>query len=305
MDQDWTQPTVRIGRLAGKVTVPTFILPPAIAALLHASSFKEYGYMLPTEASNWFMSIGCKGQPADEWRKERAENNDRWSHLVIPDKIFGAKLPAVAWSRETGYGWRDLEYFRSSDVWVELIHGSTGFEFAMQFSGHGDFPEVAPFVPAFGANTEQTIRSCFSSRQGWDFEAAYFSGLDDQYMTLHWPESKEFGENSGAIIGLMDNYSSGEPFEEFVLGWLGDPEIEALLLTADRWQFYPEISCPAAPVPCAARSVAGAVLRNLAGAPKELRLDNILIEQANAIAKAGLAYHEALVDHYRNAVAVP
>jgi hypothetical protein len=103
----------------------------------------------------------------------------------------------------------------------------------------------------------------------------------------------------------MDNYSSGEPFEEFVLGWLGDPEIEALLLTADRWQFYPEISCPAAPVPCAARSVAGAVLRNLAGAPKELRLDNILIEQANAIAKAGLAYHEALVDHYRNAVAVP
>lgn len=295
--QEWTQPTVRIGRLAGKVAVPTFIFPRDIANWLHASFFAVEDYVLPRIVKEWFTSVGMGFDPAIV--KDLIE---QIGDKVVDSTTFFGDLPATAWSQKAGYGWKNLDYFRVADVWVELINSRAGIEFSMYVSGHGHFPEVAPFVPAFGAKMEETIKNFCSNRETNRFEAQYFSGLDDNYMMLHWPEADWYGENSGAIIGLIENYSSGEPFEDSVFGWLDSPEIESLLLNADRWQFFPEIVCPAAPVPCAPKSVAGAMLRNLAGAPKDLRLDNILIAQANAIAQAGLAYHEALVDHYRNAV---
>lgn len=301
---DWTQPTLRIGRLAGKATEPTFIFPPDIAVFMHSSFFKEDDYVLPPAVKEWFISIGM-GSNSKMIREEIAKIEDKPVEPTTFENIILGKLPSVPWSQKTGYGWRNLDYFRSADVWLEVAHGSTGMEFSMHVSGHSNFPELAPFVPAFGPNTQENIRSCFASRQGWLFEGQYFSGLDDEYMTLHWPEADQFGENSGSIIGLIDNYSSGEPFEDSVHGWLESPEISSLLLTSDRWQFFPEIVCPAAPVPCAAKSIAAAIFQNLAGAPKEFRLDNIIIEQANAIAQSGLAYYEALVDHYRNAVKAP
>jgi hypothetical protein len=155
----------------------------------------------------------------------------------------------------------------------------------------------------FGVDPDLAAGQYFSNRGGYDFQAFAIAGLNHRYEALHWPEETEYGENGGNLIGLICPYRNSEIFEEFVKGWLDNPEISALLLTADRWRFFPEIACPAAPVPCATQSVAAALFRNLAGAPMEMRLDNILIEQANSIAKAGLAYHEAVVDHYRNSLA--
>lgn len=305
----WAEPSIRIGRLAGKVTVPTFILPPEISDCLRSSRFDVNEDMLPNKVRDWFLSVDPETKDKRKIKKS-SDFDKNVSNVIFLDNICYSNLPDKEWSEGDGYGWRDLEFFRSSDVYLTVKNTNSTFEIVMIFTGEGEWG-TQPHIPVFdagrdllfGVDPDLAAGQYFSNRGGYDFQAFAIAGLNHRYEALHWPEETEYGENCGNLIGLICPYRNSEIFEEFVKGWLDNPEISALLLTADRWRFFPEIACPAAPVPCATQSVAAALFRNLAGAPIEMRLDNILIEQANSIAKAGLAYHEAVVDHYRNSLA--
>lgn len=92
----------------------------------------------------------------------------------------------------------------------------------------------------------------------------------------------------------------------FLSGWVDDPTIAELVLEASDLEFFPTFAVPEKiPAPAAQRSIAAAILRNLAGAATHQRIDTMLIERADLIAKAGLGYHERLMQFHRERLQHP
>lgn len=300
----WANPRVRLGCLAGKVKIRTFVFPPTIANMLNEAEFNKQSDYFPEKLSEWFVKLGM--DTTDKTQKylkdwcEKSEEPYEWGGK----KTF-SKIPNIPWSKDTGFGWINFDYYRSTDVWLQIRRDDRcKVQVCITIDDLGDCPETEPCIPAFGKLWSLGAGDQKEIRIENGIVPLHFSGFDDGYFLLFWPEKSDSASSGGQIIGLIE-HSIGEPFDDPLVGWLDDPEVAARLLTTDQWRFFPSITCPDGPVPCPTQCVAAALLRNLAGAPKELRVDDILITRANVIAQAGLAYHEALVDHYRSALLQP
>ncbi|AWJ87761.1 hypothetical protein TSH58p_30070 (plasmid) [Azospirillum sp. TSH58] len=260
----WAEPVLSIGQVERRLTTRLFVLPPDLARQVAPLPYA----FLPDAVLSWLREMGSDGET----------------------------LPDVAWSPDTGHGWRTAELAVLHTAALRLTRGTDGqprlrLELAGTDGGYPTFvlpDHVSPdAVVARGADEKVCVDlSTGNAEFKGLFRPAWAGGVGDQ----------------GELFGLFDHWGD-YPFEpEFggtVDGWIDDGLIGDLLLNAGI-AFHPSIEAPAMAVPCADGTIAAALLRNVAGAGATI--SQLLVERARVIAEAGLRYHDALIGRYAAAI---
>ena len=276
-DTAWANPSVLLGYRAHRRQTRMFVVPQdfirELPAVFDLEDFFEPGEHL----LQWLIVKGLmKGEAFER----------------LPDISFSAKL---------GFGWQTFDYERVQGVYVEARAKPDGSSGLWVHAVADDSPHYHPVLFGFDAVALEQRRlffsECLEPSTYWSrYEFIWWPTEDERYM----PGGKmPYGAASGLI----------EPeYEELpeVTGWLddtGNAELQDLLLgSPDRVRFVPRIAtAPGAAVPCRAGTVAATILANLA-ARREDTIAQQLLAQAQIKAEAGLAYHEAVLDHNRNLI---
>lgn len=272
--QEWARPMIRLGLRAHRRRSRIFVVPQTV--IRPDGSDDE----LPPEemVSDWLAREG----------------------LLLDGPRGG--LADVAYDPAKGYGWQSFHY----DI-VQAVHlearirpdGALGLWISAQVS---DQDHYHPFTIGCDTAAVEASRTGWHSFIGMPLD---FKGPASWFMLLEWPvyDSAFMRDGHlpyGAVSGLVE--PDDREFTD-VEGWIDDAqnaEVQDLLFgTANGVRFLPSVAVDRqTPSPCSEQAVASAFFRNLP-APFEDRIAHRLLEQADRYARAGLAYHDAVVAHHR------
>ena len=86
------------------------------------------------------------------------------------------------------------------------------------------------------------------------------------------------------------------------VGWSGEPQGASLLFSGNN-RFIPILpTCEPVAGPLRSGSIGAGLLHNALTAPNSQKVSTLLIEKARLTADAGLRFHEAMIDQYREAL---
>ena len=272
----WEHPSVALGFVALRFETNMFAVPPDVAKLFHASNVDEDYFCLGDEAIEWLCSIGGKRD--------------------IPDCEF---------DYSTGYGWKRVSLSLLRRVGLTLTQGDEG-EPKLQLSiwgGSWDEPAVA-FSP-YGLRDHIEDRIVASGGEASQLRSVYID--QDQAMNVCVLYSDLVSMNPSAdveVVGLLPEWwtldNEFHSLSEF--GWSDHPQAASLLLGSVH-RFIPTIpKCEPVAGPLRSGSLGAGLLNNAATALQSENVATSLIERAAITADAGLRFHEAMVDRYREAL---
>lgn len=261
---DWTCPAVRLGSVARFMPARVFVLPQEWAAGIDQTP----GASALPELMAWLEARGATSE----------------------------KLPDVAWSEETGWGWRqmDLSVVHAVDL-VRAPEAEGGAALRLEVYGEdGLYPTV---VGSGEVQIEEML-----ARDAHE-EVCHDLWIGELPVKALWQPAWAAEDRRPRLLGPFDHWSDytlQPACGAIAEGWVEDRLIGDVLLSPG-FTFHPAIEAPDdsdKAVPCHTRSAAAAILRNLEAA--DARIDHLLIRHADLIARAGLGHHDRLIDHYKD-----
>jgi len=224
----------------------------------------------------------------------------------------GDMLPEIDYDPELGYGWRNISVKRVKRYSLILRPKPDGHP-GLWIKAVSDYKAQNCIFPALDSldcldeeikrGNGQVISEIFIPHGDY---GATFSEEEEcwllyraiDYSFLPWPKNDNvYSSLPNAFDGLFELESI--PFDEVPAGWidnLDDQQLQSFLFSTGQDEsflpFFPVI--PDMPLPCGANTPAAALFANSQCDEGE-RLIDILLQQAEAIASAGLAFYDALM----------
>lgn len=263
---DWSNPTIALGLIAIRSSTRMFAIPPSMRD--HFSSRAE-------------EDDGCISLAAREWLNQIGFAN--------------GEFPEIEFNPKDELGWRHCQTSSLRRVGLEISKGEDGRP-GLQLVMWGDHRVACAWSYLSPESSEQQIAN-FDGRmsqaryveleEGTLFDAICSKPFDLTHEMDHPP-----------VMGIMP--SEIEDYE--VQGWTESEEVFGLLTTAQN-PFYPTIP-QADPLngPIIANAVGAALLENARSASDENNIARQLVARARLTADAGLRFHEAMIDAYRDAI---
>jgi hypothetical protein len=130
---------------------------------------------------------------------------------------------------------------------------------------------------------------------------------DDLFDCLYavYPEPVRHDAFGGEarVVGLLPTWEISGEFQRLSeCGWSDDPTSASLLIGGEH-RFIPTIAnCEPVAGPLRASSLGAGILNNAISAHDTDSVAKLLIEKCALTADAGLRFHEAMVDRYREAL---
>lgn len=276
---EWQHPSVELGFIAITVETSLFVIPEETATLFHVSREDEDGY-LPEKAIEWIRSLDGKRD-------------------VLPDEPF---------DRTVGYGWKPAKLSILRKVGLNVAEGDEGqprLRLSLWPSKWGD---NAVAYSAYGSNgylEDRIVGAGGKSSQLRSIDVDVSHDLYDYLVAVYSePVSEDQIGSDAQVIGLLPTWWDAE--SDFTGlsegGWWDDPLITSLLLDG-KHRFIPTISgCEPVAGPLRCGTLGAALLNNALSAADSDKVSNQLIEKTALTADAGLRFHEAMVDRYRDAL---
>ena len=274
-NQHWVHPFVRLGLRAHRRHSRVFVVPQSI---LHPDVEDDEEVSPEESLSAWLIAEGLLTGKADE------------------------DLPNIKYDPGKGYGWQSFPYDIVQSVNLQArpkTDGTIGLWVSAHVSEMGHYHPVT-----IGCDTA----AIEAAHTGWlDFIGMPMDYLGPAipYLLINWPVYASRFMNGdalpyGAVSGLIE--SDDREFID-VEGWIDDPdntEVQDLLFgVAPNVRFLPTVAIDrCTPSPCSEQTVSSAFFKNLPVTIDD-RVGQRLLEQADRFARAGLAYHEAVIAHHR------
>jgi hypothetical protein len=271
----WDEPTVELGFIAIHVATSMFAIPEEAGVLFHASNEDEDGYM-PEEAVEWLRSIGYgKG-------------------TLLPDDPF---------DRSVGYGWKPAYFSVLRRVGLTVSRNDDG-QPKLELHFWGDDAVAYNEYGLAGHHEDLIVESGGQMSQIRSLDRDVSDDLFDcLYAVYSEPVRFDAFGGEARVVGLLPTWEiSGEFHRLSQCGWSDDPTSASLLIGGEH-RFIPTIgSCEPVAGPLRAGSLGAGILNNAISAPDGESVANLLIQKCALTADAGLRFHEAMVDRYREAL---
>lgn len=268
-DVSWSEPTIKIGCLAVERELPLFRIPPEVAPLF---VWDEEEAGLSSAAEDWLSKVGESG----------------------------GHLPDIAFDPDRGVGWKDQSLLQLYTVYLSLERDRGAKpELTLGFYDLGSGPTfvlgpVSRIDPGTIGRAMAEPDSVHDSGPSISWRSEYI-GLR---LPAWWPAGDSRG-SPGQILGYFEN-----PLEcpdAGINGRVEDEGIAPFALSAESMRFFPTFELDEhLPGLLPPDSLGAALLRNIAAEDSERRLDRMLRERAEGIARAGLCFHEKVVEYYRD-----
>lgn len=283
----WANPRIKIGYVAIPVESRIFVVPKDVAAMLSPENDREEG-VASREVAAWFDAIASKSK-------------------YLPDRgLLGRPLPEIDYSESTGFGWKACFLSVICEVYLQIEPGVDGVPIINILIRN--YFDSAPIAFSFWDHDlhkpEQAIRDAgFGRTHVRNLEVLDF-GWHMSCKVVHALPFDAYADDETAppVIGMIQDIDG--PFDEGfdAEGWTGNPEISDLLMS-NMARFYPTVP-DAEPTngPLVGESIGAAILHNVIDASQDTSIASELIKRAQLTADAGLRFHEALIDRYREAI---
>jgi hypothetical protein len=321
----WHIPFLHLGTLLLRRKLWVFRIP---RRLSHLCARRSFGDGPPPELVAWLESLGHEGAWPPPIDYDPVQDFG-WS-LVDVDVIHRVKIQITESStKDCGVEIivesinNDAEFWKLPDViYYGPVRGDSQGSLRQggrmnriknaavaHQSGFLDFPDHGDKAPYFGLSWPLWMEHVSEQESGdkvndnWIravLDMAHMEGVDAGALEL---ADGQPGEFIGYVLPCAD-----EGFAQiaFSSGWVEQPSIAELVLETSNREFHPTFAVPEEiPAPAIKGSIAAAILRNLGGAAASQRIDTMLIERADLIAKAGLGYYERLMQFHRERLQHP
>ena len=280
---NWAEPSLEIGRATFKHEVPMLIIPEEKRHLF----LGDYRDDLSREAVDWMIAQGLAAETTSPSKHQDTIHDCGWNTVSVWSTLNVAIEIVQGEDRDPA-----LRLNTYGDCWLSIgdgggLVGFVGSNNDLILEGAGD---VVQHTNAFGD---------FDGHDPW-------RPLGDHVDLVHASPFRRSDLTLPAVVGVLQ---ADWTLERDTLtatmgtsGWTDDPKVAELLI-GEAALFDPILpQCEPEAGALRQGSVGSALMYNALKATPENRISDRLVARARLAANAGLRFHEAMVETYRNAI---